>query len=104
MSRWSPKQWTRPRSRAWRDARSPHVDLYEMIREMWPAGGGALERPAWAKLARKHGWMTRGDYYALPEDEWVPSTEPGIYEQLYRPSPFFQMLRKSANFNPTEAA
>jgi hypothetical protein len=89
----SPKRWSRPRSRRWREEHGPDVSLTDILKETYPqAGGIEYRRPEWARTARKFGWMTIGEFYAL-KPEPTGRTHPGL-EMLYGESPFLRMLKK----------
>lgn len=61
----------------------------DIIKEIWHDG---WVRPAWAKLSYARGWMTAVEYYAIPMSVRVPSP----FQYLYRESPMFRMLKRSA--------
>ena len=96
--KWSPKDWTRPRSRAHREERAPPVSLNEILKDKYQDG---RRRPEWAETAYKFGWMTMGDYYAVE-----PSVEGrnAIAELVYIVSPFSHLTWKLSNFAGPEAA
>jgi hypothetical protein len=94
--RFKPKQWARPRSRRWREEQAGGVPgglvmAAEILKDIYHDG---RRRPAWARLAKKHGWMTSTEYYALDPTEEAPS----LIDWLYRESPMFGMLKKDASF------
>ena len=93
MNRRSPKRWARPRSRRWRQENAPPFTHVDIIKDVWSNG---WERPDWAKTARKFGWITLGDYYAIRPTKKVP----GLSDLLYQQSPFFQMLSRKAGWAP----
>lgn len=50
----------------------PQASIAALLREE-QGGYWTQARPAWAKYARRHGWMTAAAYYATPtERTWVP--------------------------------
>lgn len=81
MSRWQPKTWPAPKSRRTRNAydaldagwsveddESVLMPSDIILKDAFP---DLYERPRWAKLARKHGWLTESAYYAVPQDERI---------------------------------
>jgi hypothetical protein len=98
MSRFKPKRWARPRSHAARElaaggAPDGVVLVTEILKDLWHSG---LRRPSWARYAKKHGWMTSAEYYAMEATE--RDTCGDVTRQLYAESPFFRMLKKDTNF------
>jgi hypothetical protein len=59
--------------------------ISELLKELWPAGTGALERPRWAWYAYQRRWMTLAEWLATPRE---PSTRKGIRDLLYEPPKF----------------
>lgn len=97
----SPKRWTRPRSRAWREAQSAPIpkatleSTTKILKRYWNDRPGPIwGKPEWAKVAQKFGWMTRNEFWAVPEIQvgWFK----GIDALLYEASPLFGMLKKGA--------
>lgn len=120
MARRSPKQWTRPRSRprsrAWREARDPappalvSKEMSKILRHLYGAGPTpptpVMARPWWAQLAIERGWMTRGAYLRVAEQPTgrMHPARPGINALVYQRSPLFGMMAKTKDFSPTGAA
>lgn len=97
--RWSPKSWPSPRSRRTREAHeaaafgySMTVATTEILKELYPDGRESFTRPAWAKLAKKHGWMSSARYYSMKATE--PAKGRPIMELMYANSPFVALLKK----------
>jgi len=111
VSRWSPKKWTRPRSRAWREAHDPAVDpsLFQkesikILKRLYALGPTPptpiMDRPQWAKTAVKFGWLTRGAYLAVKE---IPTgrmhpARPGFTEAMFGKSPVLGLIAKTKNW------
>lgn len=106
MTRRSPKQWTRPRSRAWREAHcvvnvavATLSESLRILRRVYGTGGATAEivKPAWAKTALKFGWITTREYCAV---SWVKTGRmlPGLTEQDYKTFPMFGLKPKLADW------
>jgi hypothetical protein len=99
--RFKPKQWARPRSRAAREAMFPAPEpvtaesAYKIIRRLWSdKPQRIMDRPEWAKVALKFGWLTPRGFAAVPEF-WTGRMTPSISEALYRESPLIGMIKKT---------
>lgn len=90
--RWRPKDWPARKARrtreeqAW-DESEVELTLQMVLQDHYSSG---WQRPAWARLSRKQGWLTEAAYYALPMSE----RSPGIMDLMYRASPLMKMIRK----------
>lgn len=93
--RHQPKRFAPPRSRRAREAAAPPYGVTDILKDTWSDGG--WERPAWAKLSLKQGWITAGDYYAIEPDTKGQS----IRDFLYEDSAFFGLLKKDTDFGVT---
>ena len=103
-ARWSPKSWTRPRSRAWREAHSaaPRIDFAKesarVLKRLYSSEPQPeMAYPPWALTARKFGWLTSRDFYAVPMVRTGRMT-PGIRESLYREMPMLGLKPKTKNW------
>lgn len=98
----SPKRFARPRSRAAREALYPAParltteSAYKTIKRIWSdKPQRIMDRPEWAKVSLKFGWLTTRGFAAVPEF-WTGRMTPSISEALYRESPLLGLLKKDA--------
>ncbi len=72
------------------------VSSNEILRFLYPAGRWQ-EHPAWARIAYRRRWISYKQYREAkpwPDAPW----HGGVLEQLYRPSPFYALLKKDTGF------
>jgi len=99
MSR-SPKRFARPRSRQWREAQWPSPEsatkagAIAAMKRLWSSAPQRIfEKPEWARVALKFGWMTRNQFLTVPSYDTGRVT-PSIDEVLYRKMPLLGVVPK----------
>lgn len=110
MSPRSPKRWSRPRSRAHREAHCgvPRGVLgklsVEILKRLYASGPTPPEPemtlPAWAVTARKFGWITRLEAAVvdlIPTGRMRPA-RPGLSELIFAKSPILGLMPKRADW------
>lgn len=106
----SPKRWTRPRSLAHREAHCgvPYGNVSkifgQILKRLYSSEATPpqpeMTLPAWARTARKFGWLTQREIGAVklvPTGRTIPA-RPGLTELLFAKSPLFEMIPKTKNW------